>query len=155
MRRLLIAVFLVSASGCSDGPPVFAPDPLTPLPTVVNSSGSGNLNAMNNGCGLSASAPITYTLNVDSKGDGSYIKVHTVAGVRFSFIVHVNMTSTTTAQFTATTTQTINGQPFQVTDVVDITNTPTGPKSLAITQNFLREGASPCNTTYNGTATGQ
>jgi hypothetical protein len=137
-------------------PPVTGPAPPPGTPASdFNGSGTGNISKTDDTCnnGFGASTPISYSVNVDANGNGTYSKTHIVAGVTLIFTAKMNVFSPTTAQMTAISSMLLGGLAYQVTDTVNLIITPTG-KTLDIKQKFTRELPPSCSVGYAGTGSG-
>ena len=148
MRRLVVAMFLVSALGCDDlGAPV-SMAPITPSPTptdatFANGDYAGAGNTASNGCGLNGEVTVTGTIDVNKAGQGTWTKRHVSAGgVVFKFNVQLQVVSAKSVTFAATTF----ANPYTITD----TGTLADSSVLTVTQEFTRQDT-PCKTVYNMT----
>ncbi len=149
MRRLVIAILVVSAFGCSESEVNnLFPTPATTPPadaTFANGFYTGDGQATSNGCSLNGKVTATGTINVDKDGKGRWTKSHTSAGgLFFLFTIQLKVTSATSGTFTATTEQDIGADSYDVTD----TGALTGASMLTVTQTFTRKGK-PCSTVYD------
>jgi hypothetical protein len=114
--------------------------------TTFSGTYTGTGTATTNTCSFSSSAPIRGVLSVNSSGVGTWQKTHTAAGVTFNFNVTLNV-SGSQATFQATTTQSISGATYTVTDTAaQITST-----GMTLTQRFARSGV--CDVVYLMTLT--
>lgn len=154
MRRLVVAMCLVSALGCDDlGAPVTMAPIITPSPTstdatFANGAFAGPGHTTSNGCVVFDDAVTAIgTINVNKAGQGTWTKVHVSAGVTFTFNIQLQVLSATSATFTATKSEVfVGGSTFTVTD----TGTLADSNVLTVTQEFTRQGT-PCKTVYNMT----
>lgn len=152
MRRLVVAVFLMSAVGCDlmhNGDPVLIDKPTSPDPLdarFANGVYKGPGKATSNGCpGFSDTATVTGTIQVDQHGQGSWRKIHESAGgLIFEFDIQLQVLSATSASFAATTKRMMGDGYYY--DIVD-RGTLTTSSALTVTQTFTREGI-PCTTEY-------
>ncbi len=114
-------------------------------PTIfVNSLYAGGGNAAANSCVFSTPIQVSATLTIFTDGTGTWVLTHLGAGVTFTENVTGTITGATTASFSGSTTQTIGGQPFSVTDSGTISG-----NNLTDTQTLTRQGSAPCTTQYN------
>jgi hypothetical protein len=126
--------------------------PPSTTPADFNSEGTGSLPVQTNQCGFSNTANISFRLNVDANGTGTWTKIHTLQGITFSFPVTLTVQNSTTANFTSTITNQPVGQLYQVSDQVTVTRNGTS-RTLNIRQEFRNNG-NGCLVVYQGTVNG-
>jgi hypothetical protein len=112
--------------------------------TSYNGTHTGNLNKTSDSCGgFSQIAAISAILNLNTTGQGTWVKTHTAVPATFNFNVQAQ-TIAAGISFTSTTVG-LNGT-YNVTDAVSIQS-----RTATITQTFVRI-ANPCTVMYQGTA---
>jgi hypothetical protein len=119
----------------------------TTSPTTFNGTYTGTLVAGGNGCNFSQTSSVRGVLTVDTTGKGTWVKTHVNTGVTFNFNVSLSVNGSA-ASFTATTSQAVGSQNYNVTDVVGISGS-----TLTITQTFQSVSTTSCTAQYTGQLT--
>lgn len=121
--------------------------------TDYNGAYSGSLGKQSDtGCNFSSTAPVTGTMNLNSAGTGTWIKIHTAAGQTFNFNVNAEKQVAGILYSGSITNRAIGADMFNITDSGSIVKSGT-TYTNTITQVFTRINSPSCVVTYKGTMT--